>query len=44
MTRIWQQELGVVNVAAAFEQNNRICQIGLWGVPTSQMEEILAAI
>jgi hypothetical protein len=40
----WQPEWGVVNVAVALEQNNRICQIDLWGVPTSQMEEILAAM
>ena len=32
------------NVTAAFEQNNRICQISLSGVPTLQMEEILAAM
>ena len=40
----WEPKWGVVNVIAAFEQNNRICQIDLWGVPTSQMEEILAAM
>jgi hypothetical protein len=40
----WQPEWGVVNVAAALEQNNRICQINLWGVPTSLMGEILAAM
>jgi hypothetical protein len=40
----WQPKWDMVNVAAAFEQNNRICQIALWGVPTSQMEEILAAM
>jgi hypothetical protein len=38
----WQPEWGVVNVAAALEQNNRIRQISLCDVPTSQMEEILA--
>jgi hypothetical protein len=40
----WQREWGVVNVATALEQNNRICQISLWGVPNSQMGEILAAM
>jgi hypothetical protein len=40
----WQPKWGVVNVAAAFEQNNRICQIGLSGVPDWQMGEILAAM
>jgi hypothetical protein len=40
----WQPRWGVVNVAAALEQNHRICQIGLWEVPNSQMEEILVAI
>jgi len=40
----WEPKWGVVNVTAAFEQNNRICQIGLWGVPSSQMEVILAAM
>ena len=32
------------NIAAAFEQNNRICQIGLLGVPGPRMEEILTAM
>jgi hypothetical protein len=41
---IWEPECRVVNVATGFEQNNRICQIGLFGVPTSQMGEILAAM
>jgi hypothetical protein len=40
----WQPKSGVLNVVAAFEQSNRICQIGLLGVPTSQMGEILAAM
>jgi hypothetical protein len=40
----WQPKWGVVNVAAALEQNNRICRVVLWGVPTSQMGEILAAM
>jgi F-box-like len=40
----WQPKSGVDNVAAALEQNNRICQISLSGVPTSQMGEILAAM
>jgi hypothetical protein len=41
----WEPEWGVVNVAAALEeQNHRICQIGLWEVPNTQMEEILAAM
>ncbi|KAI0264790.1 hypothetical protein BGY98DRAFT_1103332 [Russula aff. rugulosa BPL654] len=39
----WEQKW-VANVAAALEQNNRIRQINLWGVPTSEMEEILAAL
>ena len=37
----WQAKWGLFNVAVALEQNNRICQIGLWG---SQMDEILAAM
>jgi hypothetical protein len=41
---VWQPKSGVLNVVAAFEQSNRICQIGLLGVPTSQMGEILAAM
>jgi hypothetical protein len=40
----WEPKWGVANVTTAFEQNNRICQIGLFDVPTSQMEEILAAM
>jgi hypothetical protein len=41
----WRPEWDVVdNVAAAGEQNHRICQIGLWGVTISQMEEILAGM
>jgi hypothetical protein len=41
----WKPEWDVVdNVAAALEQNNRICQIGLCGVPSSQMEQILVAM
>ena len=40
----WQPKSDVANVAAALEQNNRICQIGLRGVPTRQMEKILAAM
>jgi hypothetical protein len=40
----WGPKCGVVNVATTFEQNNRICQIGLFDVPTSQMGEILAAM
>jgi hypothetical protein len=41
----WRPEWDVVdNVAAALEQNHRICQIGLWGVPTSQMEGILVGM
>jgi hypothetical protein len=39
---VWRPKWGVVNVAAALEQNNRICQINLCGVLTSQMEEILS--
>jgi hypothetical protein len=39
-----QQNGGMVNAAAAFEQNNRICQINLWYVPTLEMKEILAAM
>jgi F-box-like len=42
--RHWQLKLGVANVAAALEQNNRIRQIDLCGVPTLEMEEILAAL
>jgi F-box-like len=41
---VWQPKSGVVNVAAALEQNNRICHIGLSSVPSSQMGEILAAM
>jgi hypothetical protein len=40
----WPPKWGLDNVAAVFEQNNRVCQIGLSGVPTSQMGEILAAM
>jgi hypothetical protein len=40
----WQQNWGTDNVAAVFEQSNRVCEICLWGVPTWQMEEILAAM
>ncbi|KAI0269585.1 hypothetical protein BGY98DRAFT_1101082 [Russula aff. rugulosa BPL654] len=40
----WQPKWGAANVAAALEQNNRIFHIGLCGVPTSQMEEILEAM
>jgi F-box-like len=40
----WQSKWGVDNVAVALEQNNRICQINLWSVPTSLMGEILAAM
>jgi len=40
----WPPKWDVDNVAAAFEQNNRICQIDLCGVPTPQMGEILAAM
>ncbi|KAI0270221.1 hypothetical protein BGY98DRAFT_1190063 [Russula aff. rugulosa BPL654] len=40
----WQREWGMDNVATALEQNNRICHIGLCGVPISQMEEILEAM
>ena len=40
----WQPTWGVANVAAALEQNNRICHIALLDVPTSNMEEILAAM
>jgi F-box-like len=40
----WQPEWGVDNVAAALEQNNRICQINLSGLPASQMGEILEAM
>ena len=39
----WEQKW-VANVAATLEQNNRIREISLWGVPTSEMEEILAAL
>lgn len=39
----WQPKW-LVNVAAALEQSNRICHIGLYGVPPSQMGEILAAM
>jgi hypothetical protein len=42
MARICKKNGGVANVAAAFEQNNHVCQIGLWCVPTFEMEEILA--
>jgi hypothetical protein len=42
--KYWGSTWGVVNVAAVLEQNNRICQIGLFDVPTSQMEVILAAM
>ena len=43
--RNWKQNWGVVNVVAALEQNNhRIGHIRLHGVPTSHMEEILAAM
>lgn len=41
---VWESKWGVVDIAAALEQNNQICQIGLWGVPNSQMEEILAGM
>ena len=40
----WQPKWGAANVAAALEQNNRIFHIGLCGVPTSEMEEILEAM
>jgi F-box-like len=40
----WQRKWGLDNVATALEQNNRICLIGLCGVPISQMEEILEAM
>ena len=40
----WQPTWGVANVAAALEQNNRICHIALLDVSTSNMEEILAAM
>src|SRR6266849_6405333 len=40
----WEPKWGLVNVTAAFEQNNRICQIGLRGVSAWQMEEILVAM
>jgi hypothetical protein len=43
----WPREIpewDMVNVAAAFEQNNRVCRIELSYVPASQMEEILAAM
>jgi hypothetical protein len=39
-----EPEWGVVNVAAALEQNNRIYHIGLTDVPGPQMGEILAAM
>ena len=40
----WEPKWGVVNVTEALEQNNRVCQIGLRGAPTCQMEEFLAAM
>jgi len=40
----WHSQWDVDNVVATFEQNNRICEIGLCGVPTSPMGEILAAM
>jgi hypothetical protein len=40
----WQPGWGVDNVVAALKQNDRICTIVLSGVPTLQMEEILAAM
>jgi len=40
----WRPKRAMNNIAAAFKQNNRICKIGLLGVPASQMGEILAAI
>ncbi len=40
----WEPKSGVINVTAAFEQNNRICQIGLRGVSAWLMEEILVAM
>ena len=42
--RDWHREWGVVKIAAALEQNRRICQIGLSRVPTWQMGGILAAM
>src|ERR1700755_305448 len=39
-----QPEWDVDSIAAAFEQNNRVCQISLWVVPTPQMGETLATM
>ena len=40
----WQPKWEMDNVAAAFEQNSRICQIRLYDIPTLQMVQILAAM
>jgi hypothetical protein len=38
--RIW----GMDNVIAALEHNDRICEIGLFDIPTSQLEKVLEAM
>ena len=40
----WQDDWGVDNVLVALEQNNRICHICLYILPSQQLEEILAAM
>ena len=44
-SRDWDPEWSVDNLAAALEQTNRICHIGLWGgVPAALMEGFLTAM
>ena len=38
------EKWGVDNITAALERNDRICRLGLLGVPSSQLERILAAM
>jgi hypothetical protein len=35
------EKWGVDNITAALERNDRICRLGLLGVPSSQLEKIL---
>jgi hypothetical protein len=38
------EECGVDNIIAAIEQNDRVCGVELWNLPSCQMEKVLAAM